>query len=131
MKKSYAELKGIMRASSSTDAYYQMFAFCRAFVVTSGVKYFVEEAEAHWLIDVVGSYIPEIEKIGDYFFTVELDVDKEQENEGIFAIFHEISGKKTGVVKQNISYVDLPSGQYKFFLFHEEQRFIMICPSEY
>jgi hypothetical protein len=32
------------------------------------LKYFVEQAEAHWLIDVVGSYIPKIAKTGDYFF---------------------------------------------------------------
>jgi hypothetical protein len=131
MKKSYKELEEIMRASSGTGAYYNMFAFCRAFVVTDGVKHFVEQAEAHWLIDIVGSYIPKIARIRDYFFMVELDINKERKNKGIFAIFHEISGEKTRIVKQNIPYVDLPSGQYKFFLFHEREHFIMICPSEY
>jgi hypothetical protein len=96
-----------------------MFAFCRTFVVTAGVKHFAEEAEAHWLIDVVGSYIPAIAKTGDYFFMVELDVNKERENEGIFAIFREISEGKIQVVSQEIPYVDLPTGKYKFFLFHE------------
>jgi hypothetical protein len=119
-----------MRASSGTSAYHRMFAFCRAFVVTDGVKYFVEQAEAHWLIDVVGSHIPKIAKTRDYFFTVELNVNKKRENDGIFAIFHEISGKKTRTATQNIPYVDLPSGEYKFFLFREKELFIMICPSE-
>jgi hypothetical protein len=121
----------VFSSTGGGGAYYSMFAFCRAFVVTDGVKHFVEQAEAHWLIDIVGSYIPKIARIRDYFFTVESDVNKERKNEGIFAIFHEISGEKTRIVKQNIPYVGLPSGQYKFFLFHEGGRFIMLCPSEY
>jgi hypothetical protein len=129
MAKSYNELKNIINSDSGTDAYYRMFAFCPAFIQTSGVKYFIEEAEAHWLIDVVGSYIPKIAKIDDYFFTVELDVNNE--SEGIFAIFREILGKKTRILKQNIPNVSLPSGKYKFFLFHQGEYYTMCCPSEY
>jgi hypothetical protein len=131
MKKSYQELKEIIRASSRTGAHHELYPFCRTFIVTDGVQHFVEEAEAYWLIDVVGSYIPTLAKIEDYFFMVELNVNKERKNEGIFAIFHEISGEKVRILRQNIPYVNLPSGQYKFFLFHEEEYFIMICPSEY
>jgi hypothetical protein len=131
MKKSYQELEEIMNQSSGAGAHHELYPFYRTFIVTDGVKYFAEEAEAHWLIDIVGTHLPIIAKTEDYFFTVELNVNKEQKNEGIFAIFHEISGEKVRILRQNIPYVNLPSGQYKFFLFHEEEYFIMICPSEY
>jgi hypothetical protein len=112
-----------------------MFPLCKDFVVTDGVKNFVKEAEAQWLIDIVGSYIPKIAKIDDYFFKVNLKVNKECNNDGLFRILHEVHFKMKCVVEQNIPYVDLPSGEYTFYLFKEGELgqglHIMICPGEY
>jgi hypothetical protein len=128
MEKSYEELQMIMRESSGTTRYHRI-TLVKNFLVTDGVKYFAKEANAYWLTDIVASYIRVMEKTDDYFFVPVLTVDKKQN--GRFKIYREVSGNKKVIVRQNIEYADLPTGEYKFFLFREDEFFIMICPSEY
>jgi hypothetical protein len=128
MNKSYEELQKIMNYGSGTNEYHRL-TMIKNFLVTDGVKLFAEAASAHWLLDVVMSYLPKISKIDDYFFVPTIKVN--DNNEGALQIHHEFNGKKKTIVKQEIEYTDLPAGDYKFFLFKENGRFLMICPSEY
>jgi hypothetical protein len=132
--KTYEELQAIMHGGlGGTASYHIVNPFVRAFIVTNGVKYFADEAAAHWLLDVVASYIPKIARIYDSFFVPMIQVN--ETHEGIFKISREIPDgenmKKKIVVKQNIQYVDLPVGEYKFFLCRNGKHFVMMCPSEY
>jgi hypothetical protein len=116
-----------MNCSSGTNEYHRL-TVAKNFLVTDGVKSFAEASSAHWLLDVVMSYLPKIDEINDYFFVPTIKVNND--NEGIFRIHQEIYGKRKTIVRQKIPFTDLPAGDYKFFLFKEFGRFIMVFPEE-
>ncbi|MDR0580718.1 MAG: hypothetical protein LBG04_01220 [Holosporaceae bacterium] len=128
MDKSYEELREIMDYGTATNEYHRL-TMMKNFLVTDGVKSFAEAANAHWFLDIVMSYLPKTAKINDYFFVPTIKVN--DDGEGVLRIYHKIDGKKKNIVRQKIPYADLPAGEYKFFLFKEDGRFIMICPKEY
>lgn len=103
--------------------------YCNNLLYTEGILDFAQTLDAHWLIDTVISYIPEVLKVyeteEESFFVVEIAVDKK--HQGYFEIYHEgwIGNdyhECITVVKQMIPYIDLPTKDdeeittYKFFL---------------
>lgn len=95
---------------------------------------------------MVNSYIPkaykEMTNFNDRFFVVNLIVNESQ-GHGLMQIQREIYNEEIdeesyhNVVEQEISFIDLPQGTYKFYLIGEkwsgnnEYEFIMLSPSEY
>ena len=103
--------------------------YCNNLLYTEGILDFAQTLDAHWLIDTVISYIPEVLKVyeteEESFFVVEVAVDKK--HQGYFEIYHEgwIGNdyhECITVAKQMIPYIDLPTKDneeitsYKFFL---------------
>ena len=103
--------------------------YCSNLLYTEGILDFAQTLDAHWLIDTVISYIPEVLKVyeteEESFFVVEIAVDKK--HQGYFEIYHEgwIGNdyhECITVAKQMIPFIDLPTKDneeittYKFFL---------------
>lgn len=103
--------------------------YCNSLLYTEGILDFAQTLDAHWLIDTVISYMPEVLKVyeteEESFFVVEIAVDKK--HQGYFEIYHEgwIGNdyhECITVAKQMIPFIDLPTKDdeevtsYKFFL---------------
>lgn len=103
--------------------------YCNSLLYTEGILDFAQTLDAHWLIDTVISYMPDVlktyEKEEESFFIVEIAVDKK--HQGYFEIYHEgwIGNdyhECISVAKQIIPFIDLPTKDdeevtsYKFFL---------------
>ena len=76
---------------------------------TDGVKYLIKEGEAHWLLNVVHSYVPKVlQKMKRNGLREHLVVLEVEGTEGVFKIY-DSKGSGDGVyVTQNISYTDFP-----------------------
>lgn len=142
-KLTYDDIQNIFNYAGG-DVYYRT-TFNHNFVVTSGVYTFFTKCNAFWLGDLVNSYIPKIYKemikFDDRFFIINLKVCEDQGNERL-QIQREIYDAEKedthykNVVRQDIQFVDLPKGEYKFYLTGElteanKYMFIMLSPSEY
>ena len=103
--------------------------YCSNLLYTEGILDFAQTLDAHWLIDTVISYMPEVLEVyeteEESFFIVEIAVDKK--HQGYFEIYHEgwIGNdyhECITVAKQIIPFIDLPTKDdeevtsYKFFL---------------
>lgn len=103
--------------------------YCNSLLYTEGILDFAQTLDAHWLIDTVISYMPDVLKTyeteEESFFVVEVTVDKK--HQGYFEIYHEgwIGNdyhECITVAKQMIPFIDLPTKDnedittYKFFL---------------
>ena len=103
--------------------------YCSNLLYTEGILDFAQTLDAHWLIDTVISYMPDILKTyeteEESFFVVEIAVDKN--HQGYFEIYYEgwIGNdyhECITVAKQMIPFIDLPTKDdeeitsYKFFL---------------
>ncbi len=103
--------------------------YCSNLLYTEGILDFAQTLDAHWLIDTVISYMPDILKTyeteEESFFVVEITVDKN--HQGYFEIYYEgwIGNdyhECITVAKQMIPFIDLPTKDneeittYKFFL---------------
>lgn len=112
--KTYATVLEIYNNNTGSEHLYKRNC-CPSMVYTDGVMDFAEVLNAHWLIDMVYSYMQEVLKVyketQDYFFVVEVALNNKQE--GYFEIYHEgwIDGnyhESVPVVRQNIPFIDLP-----------------------
>ena len=124
----------VLNASIGTENYYRPF-FYRNMVYTDGVKYFAEQCQAYWVIDVVNSYMDKVirnhKKTEEPYYFISLKV---KDNKATFRIYREVDEKKKTVVRQDIYYTDLPNVELKFYLqlAHEEPPiFCLMCPSEW
>lgn len=103
--------------------------YCNSLLYTEGILDFAQTLDAHWLIDTVISYMPDVLKTyeteEESFFIVEITVDKK--HQGYFEIYHEgwvgnDYHECITVAKQMIPFIDLPTKDdeevtsYKFFL---------------
>lgn len=131
----------VLNSSIGTTTWYKR-GFCNTLIYTDGVMAFQQTCDAHWLVDVVVSYMPVIMR--DYlqtsnsFYIVSLAVDGN--NEGTFTITKEEYNSESNdfinkvVVSQVIPYVDLPEVDIKFYLELanlEPIQFCLLCCSEH
>ena len=124
----------VLSASIGTGAYYRPF-FYRNMVYTDGVKYFAEQCQAYWVIDVVNSYMDKVirnhNKTEETYYFISLKV---KNNKAKFRIYREVDEKKKTVVRQDIEFTDLPDTEIKLYLQigqYEPLMFVMLTPSEY
>ena len=107
-----------------TDMYYfnPMFPDLK---YTSSVKFFMEEYQAHWVLDVIGSYLPKF--IDNEFVVFRFLV---ADHKCIFtAVDSRRQGEeevKTVIITQNIEYTDL-SVSIKLFYMNR----VLMFPSDY
>jgi len=123
----YEELSSLMEGCTGSCCLWKRWPFAN-FGYTDGIKLFCETAKAHWFVDIVGSYIPKLKKIDDYFFNIVL---QSKEEKSIFKIIREENCIKKDVIVQYIPYMDLPEGEYSFFLIRDFEKYTLMIPSEY
>lgn len=123
----YEELTNLMNMCTGSCCLWKRRYFAN-FCYTDGIKLFCDKAKAHWFVDVVGSYIPDLKKIDDYFFKIVLQAKGEK---SIFKIIREEDCIKKDVIVQYIPYMDLPEGEYSFFLIKDFEIYTLLIPSEY
>ena len=123
----YEELTSLMEECTGSSCLWKRRYFAN-FCYTDGIKLFCETANAHWFVDVVGSYIPKLKKIDDYFFKIVL---QSKEEKSIFKIIREENCTKKDVIFQHIPYMDLPEGEYSFFLIRDYEKYTLMVPEEY
>jgi len=123
----YEELSSLMEECTGSCHLWTRWPYAN-FGYTDGIKLFCETANAHWFVDVVGSYIPKLKKIDDYFFKIVL---QSKEEKSIFKIIREENCIKKDVIVQYIPYMDLPEGEYSFFLIKDFEIYTLLIPSEY
>lgn len=124
----YKDVNDIFSRNFGSETLYKR-NYCNNLLYTEGILDFAQTLDAHWLIDTVISYIPEVLKVyeteEESFFVVEIAVDKK--HQGYFEIYHEgwIGNdyhECISVAKQIIPFIDLPTKDneeitsYKFFL---------------
>lgn len=143
--KTYATVLEIYNNNIGSEHLYKRDC-CPSMVYTDGVMDFAEVLNAHWLIDIVYSYMYKVvenyNRTKDYFYVVQVAV--KHNHQGYFEIYHEgyIDEKYNEhipVAKQKIPFIDLPINieekitKYKFFLelgSDNPLRFIFMLPME-
>ena len=123
----YEELTSLMEGCTGSCCLWKRWPYAN-FGYTDGIKLFCETAEAHWFVDIVGSYIPDLKKVDDYFFKIVL---QSKEEKCIFKIIREENCAEKDVIVQHIPYTDLPAGEYSFFLMKDYERYTLMIPNEY
>lgn len=143
--KTYATVLEIYNNNFGSEHLYKR-DYCPSMVYTDGVMDFAEVLQAHWLIDMVYSYMYKVvenyKQTKDYFYVVKVAV--KQNHKGYFEIYHEgyiddEYNEHIPVVKQDIPFIDLPTKidekvtDYKFFLELSSEnplRFVFMLPLE-
>lgn len=100
-----------------TETYYKHPMF--KFNYTESVKYFCEEKEAYWVLDVVGSYMRKFMRYN--FLILIFDV-----NDGEAVFYAQEDTGQSKIVRQEIPYTDLDVS-VKFYLIDN----VLMFPSDY
>ena len=100
---------------------------------TDGIQEMIEKAEAHWLMDVVQSYVHKLMKI--YRETTNTfwicRIEAREDNTGKVD-FREDTDEKS-VIEQEIPYTDFPKGIFEFYVIVDRglDSFLALLKSEY
>lgn len=138
VNKTYEEIINQLSQFTSTEHYHKT-TFNPYLLFTDGMQFLFDSYEAYWLGDLINSYFPAIMKDyydnKDHFYIIDIKVEHGLLN-GCFTVCREIEGKPKTIVEQKVGYIDLPKGNYKFFMCVEEHEnknplFIVLLPSEY
>lgn len=112
------ELKDELQQFYGTTRYYKNFTGLR---FTDGVKYLADHAECYWLIDLVGSYQPQLRDVPFQLWRVEVRDD----DSGLVTMVED-TGQPIKI-KQEIPFTDFPLSEFEFFCIDN----VMLLKSEY
>lgn len=138
VNKTYEEIINQLSQFIGTEHYHKM-TFNPYLLFTDGMKFLFDEYKAYWLGDLINSYFPNImrdfNENGDHFYIINIKVEHGLLN-ACFTVSREVEGKPKTIVEQKVGYIDLPAGDYQFFMCVEEHEnknplFIVLLPSEY
>ena len=101
-----------------TTQYYRDFT---GLLFTDGVKYLADNAKCYWLIDLVGSYQPQLRTTPFQVWSLELRDDK-----SALVTMIEDTGQPIKI-KQEIPFTDFPLTEFEFFCIDN----VMLLKSEY
>lgn len=111
-------LESDLQQFCGTENYYRNFT---GLLYTDGVKYLADNAGAHWLIDLIGSYQPKLKNIPFQLWSI----DKRQDSSaGVYC--QEDIGEPL-LVKQEIEWTDFPLNEFKLYCVDN----VLLLPSEY
>ncbi len=101
-----------------TTGYYKNFT---GLLYTDGVKYLADHAECYWLIDLVGSYQPQLRDVPFQVWRI-----KVKDDDSALVTMVEDTGKPVKI-KQEIPFTDFPLSEFEFFCIDK----VMLLKSEY
>lgn len=121
--KTAAELQNDLKQCYGTGAYYNMGPLI-PFLITDGVRTFIEGADAFWFLSHILSYIDTFKK--NYMTVIKLKVKNEEADVEL------IDDNDKHTKGQHISYTDCPEGEYTFYMFWKDsEKPILIWYMEY
>lgn len=103
---------------TGTEKYYRNFT---GLLFTDGIKYLADHAECYWLIDLCGSYQPELKDIPFQLWRV----DVRDDNSALVTMVEDIG--QPIKVRQEIPFTDFPLSEFEFFCMNN----VMFLKSEY
>lgn len=121
-------MKNELAQFTGTDHYYRHL---KGVILTDGTKYLAEEAGAYWLMDLIASYQPMLNRHADYrlhqmqFWTLKVNPNK-----SAVATCIADSGEPPAV-EQHIPLTDFPIEEIKIWVIQQEAEMVIILPSEY
>lgn len=136
--KTYDDVMNNLSQFIGTEQYHKT-TFNPYLLFTDGMKFLFDEYQAYWLGDLINSYFPNIlrdfNENGDTFYIIDVKVTDGLLN-GRFTISREVDEERKIIVEQNVGYIDLPAGDYQFFMIAEPQedgklKFIVLLTNEY
>ena len=117
-KRDLANLESDLQQFIGTENYYQNFT---GLLYTDGVKYLADNAGAHWLIDLIGSYQPKLKKYSFQLWAID------KKDDGSAGIYCQEDIGEPLLVKQEIEWTDFPLKEYKLYCVDN----VLMLPSEY
>lgn len=124
-KLSAHELETSLAHFTGTDSYTRWSMLYPKFLLTDGALYLARNAEAFWLMDVIGSYQRKLLRTGETFQVWTLTV---KNDEGV-VICDDGNGKV--LVRQRIPYTDFPLASIKLYASWDGSNLVILLPSEY
>lgn len=125
----YGKIENLLNQCIGSERFYR-HALIKSLVYTEGMQAFAEYANAYWFIDCVASYLHTISKNNmkhqDFFNIVGVKV---KDNSGHFYVRHDSNTRK--YIKQDIPFIDLPNGEYTFYLIYNGQGYTLLVKTEY
>ena len=134
-KLSPAELQSGMAQATGTEKYTR-HGLMRTLLMTDGVMWLQEHAEAYWLVDAIASHVAtnkmlQQEEFQTWYF------NRGGEDHAPFSRPHVLSvtngNDGTPIVTQKIEYTDFPLPTIRFFVIKDEGLggWVILLPSEY
>ncbi len=111
-------LEGELQQFYGTTRYYENFT---GLLFTDGVKYLADHAECYWLIDLVGSYQPQLRDVPFQVWRIEVKHD-----DSALVTMIEDTGQPVKI-KQEIPFTDFPLSEFELFCIDN----ILLLKSEY
>jgi hypothetical protein len=103
-------------------------ALLRRMVMTEGVRWLADHAQAHWLTDAIASYQHEPQVREEHFQSWCLRVNTQARS----ATLHMTDGNSnTSIVQQQIDYTDFPLEEITLWLIAQGAHLVLMLPSEY
>ena len=112
------DLEDELQQFHGTQHYYRNFT---GLLYTDGIKYLADRAGAHWLIDLVGSYQPQLRHIPFQLWGIEVGDD----NSALVTMVEDTD--EPIQVKQDIPFTDFPLANFSFYCIDN----VMLLKSEY
>jgi hypothetical protein len=100
----------------------------RSVLMTEGITFLSQAAGAHWLTDAVASYGHDSRASAEPFQVWRLTVDPSTRR----ATLAMTDGNtEEPIITQDVDYTDFPLDEITIWLIAEENRWVMLLPSEY
>ncbi len=112
------DLEAELAQFHGTQGYYKNFT---GLLYTDGIKYLADHAECYWLIDLVGSYQPQLRDVPFQLWRIDVRDDK-----SALVTMIEDTGQPVKV-RQEISFTDFPLSDFELFCIDN----ILLLKSEY
>jgi hypothetical protein len=127
-----AVLKQNLNSYTGSEQYYRYFDL----LLTDGVKFLCDEAGSYWLMDVIYSHIKYKKGCRDEDFivcTLKICESKGMVTLDNGGIWDEVSQSEvtSKLATQEIPFTDFPLDEIKLYLVKQENKFVVMLPSEY
>lgn len=112
--------ENLIHYSNGTEQYYKIYP---NILITDGIKFICDTAQAYWLIDIVFSLQSESSIKNEPFQVYELEGDLERKT----AELKVSDGNENDIYSQNIPFTDFPLDKFRFYYTDN----VVLLPSEY
>ena len=97
-------------------------------IITEGVRWLADAAECYWLVDLIASHLPAVQKAGETFAVVM--VERTTGSGATFAIVDDIPAT-TIFADQKVDYTDFPLAVLKLYVGFDSENWTIMLPDEY